>query len=95
MTTLRESLTRIGGKSCWVPSALQTADALTKINDCNFLRFLMEGGLYQIQSEVEALRVRAEMKTERLARGAQRAEQSESRSGTSSSSSEESNEEAE
>ena len=84
-------MTRLGGNLRWVPSPLQTADSLTKINDSDFLRFLMEGGEYQIQSEEEALRIRAEKEKERLARGARRAEEAERKSMSQETNSEERN----
>lgn len=73
---VKEAISRMQAEFRWIPSALMIADALTKVSDGDFLRHLMKGGGYQIQSEEEALRDRAKAKEERLERGARRARES-------------------
>lgn len=92
MAVLRESLERCGGKLKWTPSALQIADCLTKITECDFVRSLMMGGMFQAVDEAEALRMRAEAKRLRLERGAMRAAENKKNSSESESKSEDKSE---
>lgn len=87
MTALREAINRNVCSLRWVPSALQLADCLTKLHECDLIRAICQGAGYQIQSEEGALALRAEAKRERLARGAARAESAQSKTKDSSSSS--------
>ena len=80
MTAIRESLARLKASLRWIPSALQLADALTKVCDCDYLRHVLRTGIYQIQSEERALADRAQAKQLRLERGAARARDAEARS---------------
>jgi hypothetical protein len=77
LTSVRESIKRLHAEFRWVPSALMIADALTKVCDGDYLRHLMSGGEYQIQSEEIALMDRARARKERLERGERRAREAE------------------
>ena len=79
MTAIRESLARLKASLRWIPSALQLADALTKVCDCDYLRHVLRTGIYQIRSEERALADRAQAKQLRLERGAARARDAEAR----------------
>lgn len=83
LTGIKETLKRLECPLKWVPSALQLADAFTKLHECDLLRALMAGRLYQITSEEDAMKMRADAKKERLERGARRAEAAKKEKGSS------------
>ncbi len=62
LVIIRDAVKRAGLTMRWAPSALQLADALTKASaDCaDTLRGVLRRGQYQLRSEEEALRRRAE-----------------------------------
>jgi|OM-RGC.v1.028824204 hypothetical protein len=64
---VKDTMRTYGIRGRWAPSALQLGDGLTKMNaeSCDTLRGVINLGKYQLKSETEALRLRAEERERR------------------------------